>query len=45
MSGTGAQVTVVGAGLAGCEAAHFLARHGFFVRLVECKPQKFTPAH
>lgn len=45
MSGSGAQVTVVGAGLAGCEAAYFLARHGIRVRLIECKPQKFTPAH
>ena len=39
------QVTIVGAGLAGCEAAHFLATHGVRVRLAESKPQKFTPAH
>ena len=38
-------VTVIGAGLAGCEAAHYLARHGFAVRLYDCKPNKFTPAH
>ena len=38
-------VTVIGAGLAGCEAAHFLATHGMRVRLVDCKPKKFTPAH
>ena len=38
-------VTVIGAGLAGCEAAHYLARHGFSVRLYDCKPNKFTPAH
>ena len=42
----GAQcVTVVGAGLAGCEAAYFLARQGIQVRLIECKPARFTPAH
>ena len=39
------RVTVVGAGLAGCEAAYFLAGRGFRVRLVECKPARFTPAH
>lgn len=39
------KVTVVGAGLAGCEAAHFLSRCGIPVRLVECKPKSFTPAH
>ena len=38
-------ITVIGAGLAGCEAAHYLARHGFSVRLCDCKPNKFTPAH
>ena len=39
------RVTVVGAGLAGCEAAYFLARHGIRVRLVECKPARRTSAH
>ncbi len=38
-------VTIVGAGLAGCEAAWQLARRGFPVRLVEMKPKKFSPAH
>ena len=38
-------VTVVGAGLAGCEAAWQLAKRGFPVRLVEMKPKKFSPAH
>lgn len=38
-------VTVVGAGLAGCEAAWQLAQRGFRVRLMEMKPQKFSPAH
>lgn len=39
------QAIVVGAGLAGCEAAWQLARHGISVRLYEMKPKKFTPAH
>jgi len=38
-------VTVVGAGLAGCEAAWQLARRGIPVTLYEMKPKKFTPAH
>lgn len=38
-------VQVIGAGLAGCEAAYWLARHGIPVELVEMKPKKFTPAH
>ena len=38
-------VTVVGAGLAGSEAAWQLARMGLKVRLVEMKPDKKTPAH
>ncbi len=38
-------VTVVGGGLAGCEAAVRLARHGHRVRLVEMRPVKATPAH
>ena len=38
-------VTVLGAGLAGCEAAWQCARRGLAVRLVEMKPQKRTPAH
>ena len=38
-------VTVVGAGLAGCEAAWQLARRGVRVRLIDMKPQKFSPAH
>ena len=39
------QITVVGAGLAGCEAAYMAARLGVRVRLVEMKPKKYTPAH
>ena len=38
-------VTVIGAGLAGCEAAWQLATREIHVRLVEMKPQKMTPAH
>ncbi len=38
-------VTVVGAGLAGCEAAWQLARRGLEVTLREMKPEKRTPAH
>lgn len=37
--------TVVGAGLAGCEAAWQIANAGFKVTLVEMKPKKFSPAH
>ena len=38
-------VTVVGAGLAGCEAAWQLVQRGIPVRLVEMKPLKKSPAH
>ncbi len=38
-------VTVVGAGLAGCEAALQLARRGVPVRLVEMRPHVQTPVH
>ena len=39
------KVTVLGAGLAGSEAAWQIARRGVPVRLVEMKPEKMTPAH
>ena len=39
------QATVVGAGLAGSEAAWQLAQRGVAVTLVEMKPQQRTPAH
>ena len=39
------RVAVVGAGLAGCEAADRLTRHGICVDLYEMKPEKRTPAH
>ena len=38
-------VKVIGAGLAGCEAAWQLATAGIKVELYEMKPQKYTPAH
>ncbi len=38
-------ITVVGAGLAGCEAAWAIAGAGIPVTLVEMKPRKYTPAH
>ena len=38
-------VTVIGAGLAGCECAWQLAQRGISVTLMEMKPQKMTPAH
>ena len=37
--------TVIGAGLAGCEAAWQLALRGIHVRLVEMKPVRMSPAH
>ena len=36
---------VIGAGLAGCEAAWQLAKAGVNVRLFEMKPEKYSPAH
>jgi methylenetetrahydrofolate--tRNA-(uracil-5-)-methyltransferase len=39
------QVTVVGAGLAGSEAAYQLARRGIRVRLIEMRPIRMTEAH
>ncbi len=39
------KVKVIGAGLAGCEAAWRLANSGYQVDLYEMKPAKYTPAH
>ncbi len=39
------KIKVIGAGLAGCEAAWQLANRGVLVELYEMKPQKFSPAH
>lgn len=38
-------VKVIGAGLAGCEAAWQLAKAGISVQLYEMKPKKYSPAH
>lgn len=38
-------ITVIGAGLAGCEAAWQAAQAGVRVRLLEMKPKRYTPAH
>ncbi|MBN1576299.1 MAG: methylenetetrahydrofolate--tRNA-(uracil(54)-C(5))-methyltransferase (FADH(2)-oxidizing) TrmFO [Chitinispirillaceae bacterium] len=40
-----AAVAVIGAGLAGCEAALVLSRRGIPVALYEARPQCMTPAH
>lgn len=45
MNDTNKCVTVLGAGLAGCEAAWQIAQRGVSVRLIEMKPIKYTPAH
>ncbi len=38
-------INVVGAGLAGCEAAWQIVKSGIPVRLYEMKPEKYSPAH
>lgn len=38
-------ITVIGGGLAGCEAAYQIAKRGIKVKLYEMKPIKFTEAH
>ena len=42
---TAPHLTVIGAGLAGCEAAYQAARRGIAVTLVEMKPHRRSPAH
>ena len=44
-SGEAQRVTVIGAGLAGCEAAWQAAERGLQVTLLEMKPVRFSPAH
>jgi len=39
------KTTIIGGGLAGCEAAWQLARRGCRVRLIDMKPHRFSPAH
>ena len=38
-------ITVIGGGLAGCEAAYQIAKRGIKVKLYEMKPKEFSPAH
>ncbi len=39
------EINVIGAGLAGCEAAWQIAERGIRVNLYDMKPKKFSPAH
>lgn len=39
------EIVVIGAGLAGVEAANAITRYGIKVKLFEMKPKKFSPAH
>ncbi len=39
------KITVIGAGLAGCEAAYTIAESGIKVDLIEMKPNRYSPAH
>ncbi|MDE7306048.1 MAG: methylenetetrahydrofolate--tRNA-(uracil(54)-C(5))-methyltransferase (FADH(2)-oxidizing) TrmFO [Clostridia bacterium] len=39
------KIKIIGAGLAGCEAAVYLAERGVEVELYDIKPESFTPAH
>ncbi len=39
------QINVIGAGLAGCEAAYYLANKGYQINLYEQRPKKTTNAH
>ena len=38
-------VTIIGAGLAGCESALLLSSHGFNVKLYDSKPEKLLPVY
>ena len=38
-------ITVIGGGLAGCEAAYQIAKRNIKVKLYEMKPIKYSPAH
>jgi len=39
------KISIIGAGLAGCEAAWQIANRGIAVDLYDMKPSKFSPAH
>ncbi len=45
MAEQSAAATVIGAGLAGCEAAYALAARGIEVNLYDMKPMRYSPAH
>ena len=45
MQNNTSRINIVGAGLAGCEAAWQALKLGVAVRLYEMKPGKFSPAH
>ena len=38
-------ISIIGGGLAGCEAAYQIAKRGIKVKLYEMKPIKYSPAH
>ncbi|MBR3512655.1 MAG: methylenetetrahydrofolate--tRNA-(uracil(54)-C(5))-methyltransferase (FADH(2)-oxidizing) TrmFO [Clostridia bacterium] len=38
-------ISVIGGGLAGCEAAYQIAKKGIKVKLFEMKPENYSPAH
>ena len=39
------KINIIGAGLAGCEAAYYLSKKGYSIQLYEMRPKKMTPAH
>lgn len=39
------KIKIIGAGLAGVEAAYYLAKKGYEIELYEMRPKKMTPAH
>lgn len=45
MNADKSKINIIGAGLAGCEAAFQLASRGIHVKLFDCKPNKMTPVH
>ncbi|MDR2104234.1 MAG: methylenetetrahydrofolate--tRNA-(uracil(54)-C(5))-methyltransferase (FADH(2)-oxidizing) TrmFO [Deferribacteraceae bacterium] len=39
------KIDIIGGGLAGCEAAHYLSKRGFNVNLFEMRPNRYSGAH
>lgn len=39
------EINIIGAGLAGCEAAYYLSKKNYKINLYEMRPIKMTPAH